>query len=105
MEKIHLSKIEKQVFLRISDKEAGCPRSISATSYCYAVAVLVEKGLIEAAFNGPDEVLDASLSVKGKAYLEQNPGLNNPVDWKWIVSTILLALTATATILALFIPH
>ncbi len=83
----------------------GCPRSISATSYCYAVAVLVEKGLIEAMFNGPDEVLSTLISVKGKAYLEQNPRLINPIDWKWIVSTVLLALTAAATILALFIPR
>ncbi len=33
MEKIHLSKIDKQVLLHVSDNGTGCPRNISATTF------------------------------------------------------------------------
>ncbi len=33
MEKIHLSKIEKQVLLHVSDNGTGCLRNISATTF------------------------------------------------------------------------
>lgn len=102
MEKIHLSKTEKVVFRHVAEKGGKQPRDVSPVMFQYCLSTLEEKGLVCFRANY-DEVLSAELTVKGAAYAEQNPGLRNPVDWKWIVTATLSAITALATTIALFV--
>lgn len=78
------------------------PRDITPTMFQYCLSTLREKGLVEFKTNY-DEVIKARLTIKGVAYIEQNPRLTNPVDWKGIITLALAAMTATATTAALFV--
>lgn len=49
------------------------------------------------------EVVATSLTDRGRLYVEINPKLRNPIDWKWIITTTLLAITAVTGIIALFV--
>lgn len=48
-------------------------------------------------------IVDVHITDYGISYIEQNPKLSNPVDWKWIVTIIITSLTAVASIIALFV--
>ncbi len=102
MERIHLTKAEKQVFRHIQGNGEKQPRNITPVMFHYCLSTLQEKGLVEFRANY-DEVLAAGLTVKGTAYMEQNPQLKNPVDWKGIATLIMVSITAIATTLALFV--
>lgn len=43
------------------------------------------------------------LTDYGKLYLETNPRLRNPIDWKWIITTTISTIAAIASIIALFV--
>lgn len=43
------------------------------------------------------------LTDKGKLYLEYNPAIHNPVDWKWVVTTAIAIIAAIAAVAALFV--
>jgi hypothetical protein len=101
MERIYLAKEEKEVFLHVAKYGKKQPRNITPVTFHYCLSTLEEKGLVEFRINY-DEVLDAEVTDKGNVYLEQNPKLKNPVDWKWIILTILTSITAISTLLALF---
>lgn len=102
MERIRLSKAEKQVFLHVKEHGEEQPRSITPVMFLYCLSTLREKGLME--FRADyDEVVRAGLTIKGAAYIEQNPKLTNPVDWKGIITLALAAMTAIATTAALFV--
>lgn len=78
------------------------PRNITTNQYHHALSTLQEKGLIIFKSNY-DQIEDAKTTIKGRAYIDSNPKLKNPIDWKWIITTILMAITAIATTFALFI--
>lgn len=102
MERIYLTKVEKQVFLHVQKNGGELPRNITLVMFHYCLSTLQEKGLVEFKTNY-NEVLAAELTVKGSAYKEQNPKLKNPVDWKGIITLIMTSITAIATTLALFV--
>lgn len=102
MERIRLSKVEKQVFLHVKEHGEKQPQSITLVMFQYYLSTLREKGLIEFKTNY-DEVVKAGLTIKGAAYMEQNPKLANPVGWKGIITLALAAMTAIATTAALFV--
>ncbi len=66
------------------------------------LSTLQEKGLVMFR-NNYNEVIIAKLSIKGEAYLEQNPKLRNPIDWLEIIKLVFLGLTSAASIVALFV--
>lgn len=101
MERIKLTKEEKEVLLHIEKYGKKQPRNITLVMFHYCLSTLEEKGLVDFKANY-DKVLEAGLTVKGAVYLEQNPKLKNPIDWKWIILTILTSITAISTLLALF---
>ncbi len=45
----------------------------------------------------------ARLTDAGKLYISQNPDLRNPVDWKWVITTIIATITAIGTILMVIV--
>lgn len=101
MQRINLSQQEKDVLrhLTLSDKQ---PRNLSPIVYEYTLATLQEKGLIHFIADY-GEITNIQLTLKGKAYLEQNPKLTNPIDWYHIISITMLCLTALSSTLALFV--
>ena len=102
MERIYLTKDEKRVLRHVKEHGKKQPRNITPTVYSYCLITLQEKGLVVFQVNY-DEILYAALTIKGKAYFEQNPSLCNPIDWKWIINTSILAIGAMAAVLGLFI--
>ena len=102
MERIHLTKKEKAVLRHVKEHGEKQPRNITPTTFSYSLFTLQEKGLVTFQVNY-DEILHAALTVKGKAYYEQNPSLSNPIDWKWIINTSIVAIGAMAAVLGLFI--
>jgi hypothetical protein len=102
MERIKLSKEEKQVLLHVQSNGGEQPRNVTPIMFHFCLSTLKEKGLVEflASLSG---VVDARLTIKAQAYLEQNPKLKNPIDWKGIITLIMTAMTAIATTLALFV--
>lgn len=102
MERIKLTKSEKQVLLHVVKHGAEQPRNITPIIFHFTLSTLKEKGLIDF-IASQSEVVDTKLTIKGKAYLEQNPKLYNPIDWKSTITLIMTIITAIATTLALFV--
>lgn len=102
MKRIKLTKEEKATLLNVSRHGGRQPRELSPIAFHFALSVLQEKGLVEYKADY-DEVLEARLTIKAKAYLECNPKLKNPVPWKDIVLIVLSSITAISTFIALFI--
>lgn len=81
MERIKLTKSEKMALRAIAEGRADdellrdCPWSIDA---------LCRKGLAFAQWSEGHIPVEVRLTFKGRAYLESNPRLRNPVDWSVI---------------------
>ena len=100
--RIKLTKQEKRVLRHVVKFGKEQPRNITPIMFHFCLSTLSEKGLVEFHSNS-NIILDAGLTLKGCAYMEENPKLRNPIDWKWIISIILSAIVAIATTLALFV--
>ncbi len=64
---------------------------------------LHQKGLMYIHEEEGGEVIAISLSDRGRLYVEINPKQHNPIDWRWIITTTLLTITAATGIIALFV--
>ena len=96
MDKVKLTKREKHVLRTLNSK------GFSALSEFDVPAIdrLVTIGLVRAAFIEGHRLEAAELTTMGKQYLYDNPHLWNPIDWKWIVTTVLAAIAAAAALFA-----
>ena len=101
MERIKLTKEEKQVFLHVAKYGDKQPKCISPATFHYCLATLQEKGLVKYKSNY-NEILETGLTVKGAMYLEQYPRLRNPIDWERIILAI-ASVSLTLAIVALLI--
>ena len=99
MERIKLTKEEKHVLLHVSEYGQKQPRDTSLLVFLHSLSTLQEKQLVVFQANY-DEVISASLTVKGAAYLELNPKLKNPIDWKYILLAVLSAITHPLNLLS-----
>lgn len=102
MKKIFLTKEEKFVLKHVVKYGKKQPKTITPAMYHYCLSTLQEKKLIEFRSNY-EEILSARLTIKGIAYIENNPKLYNPVDWKGVITLVMSIITAIATSVALFI--
>lgn len=102
MERIKLTLPEKKVLKELKVGRLNVPNGVNTFDFIEAVRSLTEKRLIVSRINY-DEIIDMKLTSKGQAYIINNPSLRNPIDWKWIITTTLTAITAIATTIALFI--
>ena len=101
-EKIRLSKDEKRTLRHVAENSKKLPQDITLIMFRYCLSTLREKGLVK--FRSKyDEILAAGITIKGAAYLERNPKLRNPVDWKWVASITVGLIAAVAAIAALFV--
>lgn len=94
MEKIRLSKSEKEVFRLVANFRGKRPATYPAHTFNQAAHSLYQKGLIVAKFYTNGEVCTIYLTDMGKQYLSENPNLRNPVDW-----TKVSAITAIVSLL------
>lgn len=101
MERVRLTKAEKQVLRELYRGNANVPYDMDNYTHFEAVVSLTDRRLIKSVVNG-DKVIDAKLSAKGHAYIRSNPRLSNPIDWSKIAAIASIT-TALATSLALFI--
>ena len=85
MERIKLTKTEKQVLLHVKRYGEQQPKAVTPVMFHYCLSTLQEKGLVDFRANY-DEILLARLTIKGSAYIEQNPKLKNPVNWRIIIT-------------------
>ncbi|MBR5898822.1 MAG: hypothetical protein IKZ14_05075 [Muribaculaceae bacterium] len=100
MEKIYLDDFEKELFRNVCKGDISQPRNLSLNQFHYSLSTLQEKGLIIYKTEY-DKIIDIKPTIKGLAYLDTYPRLPNPIDWRWITSIVLSAITTTT--LALFI--
>ena len=49
------------------------------------------------------ELEDVRITKYGKIYFATNPNLRNPIDWKWIITTIIAVASAIFGAMALFV--
>lgn len=103
MERIKLTKAEKRVLINIALQSDYLPHGYSQELYSACVALLEKKGLVRASWEEGHNIVDVHITDYAISYIEQNPKLSNPVDWKWIVTIIITSLTAVASVIALFV--
>lgn len=103
MDRVKLSRDAKAVFRLLHSKIYTCPKSIPQQRFNLGALELHRKGLAHIHQEDGGDVLIARLSEEGKTYILSNPNLLNPIDWKWVIPTILTAITAITTLLLLFI--
>lgn len=84
MERIRLSKREKQVLRLLHSGFENCPDTYPRYIFAACVSSLERKGLVRAAWASGHEPATAELTDFGMAYLAENPALINPVNWSVI---------------------
>lgn len=99
MERVRLTKAEKQVLRMISKGIHLCPSEYPLHTFNTSVRTLFNKGFIQAMFQEGGGVIDTKMTDYGVQYMAQYPLLHNPVNWSLVVASI----SAIGTILALFI--
>lgn len=98
MDKIQLSKREKEVFRMLSNGQDTCPPSYPLHEFNLAVDSLCRHGFAVAQWQEGHVVMAARLTPLGHQYLAEHPRLDNPINWT-IVGIVIGAITAIGTIL------
>lgn len=102
MERIYLTKKEKTV-LRLLNCGRDCPDDFPRHIFSGCVDSLEAKGLAHGAWGEGHYLESARITSKGKDYIALYPGLGNPVDWKWVVTTVIALVGAITAMVALFV--
>ena len=97
--RIELTKQEKLIMKRLQQGITDKPDDMSGTMFQWSVTSLSRHGLISVIFLYDSyKIFEWELTLKGKAYLESNPKLYNPINWdkrfaiSCIISSALLAI-------------
>lgn len=88
MQKIDLTRNEKQT-LRLLAAGLWCPDTMPYHRFAAGCIGLERKGLAKCAWASGHELADAHITTEGEIYLAINPTLRNPIEWKWIITTII----------------
>lgn len=89
MKRVKLSKAEKTVFRMIASGQDFCPATFPADVFNYCVRSLESLGFVKGYYIEGGSVEAAKLTPLGRQYLAEYPRLNNPIDWKWVVTTLI----------------
>lgn len=100
MERIKLSKSEKKSFYIVCNNQIN-ESVLSSEYFVDAIQVLEDKSLVKGFWIEGHSLEAVRVTSKGKRYLHENPKLRNPVDWKWIINTVVSAVAAITAIIAL----
>lgn len=101
MERKRLSHEARGVMFALHTHNIGtCPETMLQSAFNAGARELQSMGLAVCHEEEGGNVEIVRLTDYGKLYLESNPYLRNPVDWKWIISTVI---TAIASVIMLFV--
>lgn len=81
MERIKLTKNQKQVLRMVANGQGVCPAEFPSHTFNASVRLLQQQGLVKAAYGEGGGVVDSELTDEGRQYLAENPRLRNPIDW------------------------
>ena len=96
MERVQLSKRAKAVLKSLRGGVVACPESMIQSDFNSGARELQSHGLAVCHEEENRNVEAVRLTDKGKLYLEDNPHLYNPIDWKWVVTTAIAVVAALA---------
>lgn len=102
MERIKLSKEEKQALRIVAELGGKCPITYPKHVFVASIRSLARKGLVKATYIIGGDVYHSKLTGEGKHYLCCNPKLTNPIDWN-IIGVIVAILALMVSIVALFL--
>lgn len=103
MERVQLSKQAKTVLKSLRGGVVSCPESMIQSDFNSGAKELQSHGFAVCHAEENRNVEVVRLTDKGKLYLEDNPAIHNPVDWKWVVTTAIAVVAAIAAVAALFV--
>lgn len=101
--RIRLSKGAKFVLRLLNNGQYTCPKATPFAVFNDGAHELESNHLAVCHDEECGNVEIARLTDAGKLYISQNPDLRNPVDWKWVITTIIATITAIGTILMVII--
>lgn len=81
MDRIRLTKAEKNVYRMIANGQGVCPAEYPSHTFNSAVRSLHRHELVQGSFAEGGGVIDSRLTPLGRQYLAENPRLANPIDW------------------------
>jgi hypothetical protein len=103
MERVNLTKDEKRVLRLVAHGGDYSPALCPECTYIGCVRSLKRKGLVKGAYFEGGGVEATRLTDEGRMLLADNPKLTNPIDWRWVITTIIAVIGALAAIAALFV--
>lgn len=104
MERIKLSKNEKMLLRNVGADLDYWPDDFSDQAITHALSSLENKKLVHVAWSSGMTPVASELTDFGRVYLDNNPKLLNPVQWRWIieisigVSTLIVAIIALCVV-------
>ena len=101
MQRIQLTRNEKQLLRNINANLDYWPEGMSDQLISHSLASLESKGMVVVAWTSGMMPVATELTDYGKAYFDCNPHLHNPIDWKWIITTIIAIGTLIVAVIAL----
>lgn len=102
MDRVRLSKSEKEVLRMVATGQHQCPREYPQHTFSTAIRTLKAKGFISAHFREGGAVIDARITDYGRQYMAEYPHLFNPLDWSMVAAISSIVATIIST-LALFV--
>lgn len=104
MERIKLTKDQKKALRNIA-RGVGefVPEGMTKRSYSNTARELARLDLAKTVYEEGGVLIDAHLTSYGEDYLTFNPSLTNPVDWKFIITSVIGGLTLVGSVVTLFI--
>jgi hypothetical protein len=99
MERIKLTKEEKQAFRIVAEFGGKCPATYPKHVFTASIRSIERKGLVKANYLIGGYVWSAKLAEEGKHYLAVNPNLHNPINWNLILAIVGVLIS----IIALFV--
>ena len=102
MQKIQLTRNEKQLLRNINANLDYWPEGMSDQLISHSLASLESKGMVVVAWTSGMIPVATELTDYGKAYLDCNPHLQNPIDWVKI-GAIAAVISAIGVILGIFV--
>ena len=88
MERIKLTKEEKQAFRIVAEFGGKCPATYPKHVFTASIRSIERKGLVKANYVIGGYVWSAKLTEEGKHYLAVNPNLHNPINWNLILAIV-----------------
>ncbi len=102
MERIRLSKTEKELLKRINLYGDECIVDFPSCEVSQCIHSLEAKGVVKGAYIEGGGVESVLITKEGKSYIRNNPNLTNPMDWSK-VAAVAGIIAAIAAVAALFV--